>query len=113
MNTDWNIDGFQVAYATGIPAETGTFPMVTARPMENEFGALSCPLPQMPPRYANHVAAAEKPAPTMTERQLRALSRKHLMLMIRDLEAELRQERAEKKDLLMAYQAGLSQGRQV
>lgn len=49
----------------------------------------------------------------MTERQLRALSRKHLMLMIRDLEAELRQEKAEKKDLLMAYQAGFSQGRQV
>jgi len=113
MNTDWNTDGFQVACATGIPDGTGTFSTIAARPMENEFAALPRPLPQMPPRYANHAAAAEKPAPPMTERQLRALSRKHLMLMIRDLEAELRQEKAEKKDLLMAYQAGFSQGRQV
>ena len=47
--------------------------------------------------------------PAITERQLRALGKKHLYMMIRDLEAELAQEKTEKGNLLCAFQAGLSQ----
>ena len=42
----------------------------------------------------------------ITQRQLRALKRKHLLIMIRDLEQELRQVKREKTELLLAYQAG-------
>jgi len=49
----------------------------------------------------------EEPAePEMTERQLRALSKKHLLIMIRDLKKALNREKKEKENLLLAYQAG-------
>ena len=38
----------------------------------------------------------------ITDAQLRALNRKHLMIMIRDLEKALAQEKEEKANLLMA-----------
>ncbi|MCL2105701.1 MAG: hypothetical protein FWH26_01350 [Oscillospiraceae bacterium] len=38
----------------------------------------------------------------ITEKQLRALSKKHLLMMIYDLEKELEQERREKEFLLRA-----------
>jgi len=44
----------------------------------------------------------------ITEKQLRALSRKHLMLMILDLQEDLNRTREEKEDMLIAYKAGLS-----
>ena len=44
-----------------------------------------------------------------TDRQLRALSKKHLLLMIRDLEKELSREKQEKENLLLAYHAGAAQ----
>ena len=47
-------------------------------------------------------------ASAITEKQLRALGKRHLLMMIRDLEKELRREREEKQHLLMAYQAGRS-----
>ena len=37
----------------------------------------------------------------LTDKQLRALNRKHLLMMIRDLEKELAQEKKEKENLLM------------
>lgn len=45
----------------------------------------------------------------ITERQLRALSRKHLLMMIRDLEEELEQLRTERENMLLAYKAGPGQ----
>ena len=42
----------------------------------------------------------------ITEKQLRALSRRHLLLMIRDLEKELRQAKGEMELLRLAYLAG-------
>ena len=36
----------------------------------------------------------------MTARQMRVLTRRHLLLMLREQEKELEQERAEKRDLL-------------
>ena len=42
--------------------------------------------------------------PLITDKQLRALDRKHLLMMIRDLEKELAQEKKEKENLLMVYQ---------
>ena len=44
----------------------------------------------------------------ITEKQLRALSRRHLMLMILDLQEDLNRTREEKEDMLIAYKAGLS-----
>jgi len=44
---------------------------------------------------------------TITDQQLRALSRKHLFILIRDLEKDLQQVTEEKESLLLAYQAGL------
>jgi hypothetical protein len=53
-------------------------------------------------------------SPTMTQRQLRALSRKHLFILIRDLEQELQQVKEEKENMRMAYLAACgSQARQM
>ena len=52
---------------------------------------------------------AEQKEPAITEQQLRALSKKHLLMMISDLEKELKQAKNELENLLIAYQAGLSQ----
>ena len=53
--------------------------------------------------------SVKPPAPVITEQQMRALSKKHLFMMIRDLEAELQQVKEENKKLLFAFQAGLTQ----
>lgn len=45
----------------------------------------------------------------MTDRQLRALGRKHLLIMIRDLEQNLAQAMAEREALMQAFQFGLAQ----
>jgi len=45
--------------------------------------------------------------PAMTDRQMRALSRKHLFMMIRDQEKELAQLKKEKADILLAFRAGV------
>ena len=44
----------------------------------------------------------------MTDQQLRALRRKHLLVLIRDLEEELQNAGREKEQLLLAYQSGLA-----
>ena len=46
----------------------------------------------------------------MTDRQLRALTRKHLYMIIRDLEKDRQQEIKEKEQMLIAYRSGLAQG---
>ena len=51
-------------------------------------------------------APAPKAGPVITDEQLRALSRKHLLMMIRDLEIELAQAKKERDSLLIAYEAG-------
>ena len=43
----------------------------------------------------------------ITEKQLRALSRKHLLMMIRDLELELAQVKEEKAEMILAFRAGV------
>jgi len=48
----------------------------------------------------------------MDEQQLRALRRKHLMVMIRDLERDLQKALLEKEQLMRAYQYGLERGPQ-
>ena len=59
------------------------------------------------------LAGSSPGRPTMTQQQLRALSRRHLLVIIRDLEKELEQEKKEKESLLLAFKAGLEQGRQA
>ncbi|MCL2508300.1 MAG: hypothetical protein FWF05_03895 [Oscillospiraceae bacterium] len=43
------------------------------------------------------------------DKQLRALSKKHLMLMLRDLEKELQSEKREKRNMILAFRAGITQ----
>jgi len=54
-------------------------------------------------------SAAQPPKAEMTEKQLRILSRKHLLLMVLDLTRELEQAKEENEKLYLAYQAGLAQ----
>ena len=51
----------------------------------------------------------EETKSVITEQQLRALTRKHLLMMIRDLERELSQVKRERDNLLLAYQSGFAQ----
>jgi len=48
----------------------------------------------------------------MTDQQLRALRRKHLLKIIRELESNLQETLLEKEQLMIAYQSGLAQERQ-
>ena len=45
----------------------------------------------------------------MTDQQLRALGKKHLLVIIRDLEKELQRALLDKEELTRAYQCGLTQ----
>jgi len=49
---------------------------------------------------------------SITKRQFRTLKRKHLLIMMRDLERELQLAKNEKAELLLAYQAGCGPERQ-
>ena len=51
--------------------------------------------------------------PRITEEQLRALNRKHLFIMIYDLEKELAQEKREKENLLRVCQMSIMQRQQL
>lgn len=68
--------------------------------------SVSAPVSHEHHEYKEHEEKIQTPEqPKMTDRQLRALSRKHLFMMIRDLEKELRQAKEEKENLLLAYKA--------
>ena len=71
----------------------------------NEGQALSC--------QKTSINTKNNDYPSITDQQLRVLSRKHLMVMLRDLEKELQQFMEERERTYLAYQAGLSQGWQV
>jgi len=58
----------------------------------------------------NYKAPEDTEAPVITDKQIRALGKKHLFMMIRDLEGELAQEKAEKRNLLCAFSAGMNAG---
>jgi hypothetical protein len=92
------------AYPAAAPDET--FEDIFADLLRDypEFAAFFDALPAAPFPTGDFAAAA------ITERQLRALNRKHLLVMILDLENELARERAEKENLFRTYQAGRSAG---
>jgi|GEM_PF-6871629 len=46
----------------------------------------------------------------ITPQQLKALSRKHLMIMLSDLEKELKRVNKENQNMILAYKAGIAQG---
>jgi len=75
-------------------------------------GASFTAMTSLPPMHSsNHqLPAAEitQVLPTITNKQLRALSRKHLYIMIRDQERELRRAK-ERESLLMDFHAWLPQ----
>ena len=82
-----------------------------APPEEEPAEEAAPPLPEAQPEEFS-VRLESRAAPkesVITERQLRALSRKHLLIMVRDIEKELRQAKEEKESLFLAYNAGLSQ----
>ncbi|MCL2487849.1 MAG: hypothetical protein FWE80_04120 [Oscillospiraceae bacterium] len=76
-------------------------------------------MPPPPSRMPDNIIkipsqAAQPPAePAITEKQLRALSRKHLLMMIFDLQEELNRVTQENEKMITAYRAGLAQGRQT
>jgi len=88
---------YQADYTVMEPDGTDPFFEIVAQLMDDDF---SSPM------------AESRQTPPITDQQLRALTRKHLLMMLRDLEKELMQERGEKEHLLLACRAGLPQGRQ-
>ena len=62
---------------------------------------------------ASDESKAESGKNEMTGQQLKVLGRKHLLMIIRDLEKELGQVKAEKEELLLAYKAGVVQNQQM
>jgi hypothetical protein len=68
-------------------------------------------LPQAPASVTGQALGTGTP-PRINEKQLRALSRRHLLMMIYDLQEELIQIRGEKEAMLQAYQAGRAQNLQ-
>ena len=60
------------------------------------------------PAQEIEISAWKRPEPVITDQQLKALTRKHLFIMIRDLQRELRKEKEEKEKLILAYKAGLA-----
>ena len=94
------------AACAALPPDARGFDDIVAELMNDaDFVSLFDSLPIVPP------AASTKPA--LTEQQLRVLNRKHLLMMLRDLEEELQRVGEEKENLLLAYQAGLRQRRQA
>jgi len=70
----------------------------------------SAPLPPEPPSLADSWReAAWQSGPVMTGQQLQALSRKHLLMLIRDLMTELAQAVEDRTAMRLAYQAGAAQ----
>ena len=61
----------------------------------------------------NNVTCNMEEKAKITEQQLRALNRKHLLMMIRDLEKELKQVKRENEIMILAYQAGFAQKTQA
>ena len=68
---------------------------------------------QQDPFSINISSKTPEKEPVITDRQLRALNRKHLLMMIRDLEKELQQIKKEKDELLLAYRAGFARNAQT
>lgn len=56
--------------------------------------------------YAPSVTSLSSPQSIMTDKQLHVLTRKHLLIMIRDLEEELKHTEQELDHILLAYRAG-------
>ena len=87
----------------------------------NASGVHSTPCTQQPALHRQSLPSAAQPLtqsrstaqPAITERQMRALSRKHLLLMLRDLEQELLQVTRERDNMLMACRAGMAHAPQA
>jgi len=86
--------GYQGAYAAMESEQADPFFEIIAQLMEEDAG------------FSHPLAESGQAPPAISEQQLRALSRKHLLMMLRDLEKELHQERSEKEHLLLACRAG-------
>ncbi|MCL2463313.1 MAG: hypothetical protein FWF44_11655 [Defluviitaleaceae bacterium] len=107
------------AYAVTSPGGAGDFLDIIDELMEEypEFAAMVDSLPAMVPAALPITLPATFPAtgsglmkPAITKEQLRALSRKHLLVMILELERAFRQATEERDHLLLACQTGLPRG---
>ena len=90
----------QAAYAAVEPKEADPFFEIIAELMGEEAD------------FRFPAAEGKQALPAITDQQLRALTRKHLLMMLRDLEKELEQERSEKEHLLLACRASFPEGKQ-
>ena len=64
----------------------------------------------IPPALPATIETDSPAVSIITKKQLRALTKKHLLMMIHDLERELQQEKEFKGYLLQAYQLMFGQG---
>jgi hypothetical protein len=99
-----------------LPREAETFDDIIAELMADEdFAALFDCLPPAPKNHFAFPTAAVngdgRDSPAITEKQMRLFSRRHLMAMLCEIEEERQRVTEERDHLLLAYQAGLSQGR--
>ena len=77
-------------------------------PAKNEYSQDT--LDNISEAFANREKSSNRQAASIiTEKQLRALGKKHLLIMIRDLEKELLLLQRENKNLLLAYETELAQ----
>jgi hypothetical protein len=79
-------------------------------PPQEQFGQMAGS-EAAPAAVPTAVPAAYGTESTITERQLKALSRKHLLTMIFDLQEKLIRLTAESEKMFIAYQAGIAEGR--
>ena len=97
-----------------LPREAGAFDGIIAELMADEdFAALFDALPPAPPKHFTFPATAGgngRDGPAITEKQMRLFTRRHLMAMLCEIEEERQRVTEERDHLILAYQAGISQG---
>ena len=72
------------------------------------------PLWEQLDRFAENRASRPKPAePAITEKQMQALGKKHLWMMILDLQEKLERAEEENETILQALQVGYAQGQRI
>jgi len=81
--------------------------------LDDMIGLLDTCLASSPPVGTVWEAEEALAASIITDKQLRALSKKHLLMMIRDLEKELLREKTEMAHLLGVCGAGPPRGRRA
>ena len=113
MKKKKNKYGSQTVSAATASDQTDFFSNVIAEMAMEDSGfaeQLNMLGPIHPSKYSHSAAITKPTQQTITDKQLRALDRVHLCIMLRDQEKELRQIREERDNLLLVCQARPQQG---